>query len=216
MIFEEFVRGRSIAVVGPAPMTEDQSALIDAHDLVYRPAQSPVGGRYGERIDIAYLNGQHGRSIYDDHRVEMRLKIEPATWWVFKAPGGYRRDGLHRRAIRTWHGGFNPNAITGILIDLVKHDTGPITVFGTDLYASGPERCYSDEYLAQRIFNLSTVELARAFLAHDPWRQMRLHRSIVATGKVGGDHRYLTTVGMDDETYQAVIDRWTAVLEEAA
>ena len=211
MTFGEFVAGRSIAIVGPAPMAVDQSAEIDGHDLVYRPAQSPIGGHYGHRIDIAYLNGWYGRKIYDDDQTRWRESIEPATWWVYKASGTHvgRRDGLWRRSIRPKLR-MNVNAITGILFDLVQHETGPISVYGADLYAGGPGNAYYATYSSRE-----PGPQAQGIILHEPWKQMRVHRAVHATGRVVGDDRYLAAVTMTDDEYQAVIDRWKAALEEA-
>jgi hypothetical protein len=213
MTFDEYVAGKSIAVVGPAPMPVDQSADIDGHDLVYRPGHSPVGGRYGTRTDIAYLNGALGRSVYDDDWSDLRSRIEPAAWWVYKGSSSMqgRRDGLWRKAIRPRDARLNPNAVTGILFDLVQHEVGHITVYGADLYAGGPGNAYLPEYDRRNL-----TGQAQGIILHDPWKQMRVHRAIVETGKVTGDDRYLAAVTMADEEYQAVIDRWAAVLEEAA
>jgi hypothetical protein len=190
-------------------MPVDQSADIDARDLVYRPSQSPMGGHYGSRIDIAYLNGRVGRTVYDDDEKELLARIEPATWWVYKN-NGHRKHGYYRKALRPKMA-INLNAITGMLFDLVKTDCGSITVYGADLYAGGPEKAYFPEYDLR-----PTSGQAMGILMHEPWKQMRLHRAIYRTGKVDGDDRYLAAVTMTDDEYQAVIDRWAAAREEAA
>jgi hypothetical protein len=210
MIWDDYVAGRSVAVVGPAPMVEDQSAHIDAHDIVYRVATTPVGGAYGTRTDVVYLNGLVSRTIFDDDQTELLQRIDPATWWVFKTPNGYRREGLYRKARRPRISGLNVNAVTGILFDLVQSDVGTINVFGADLYAGGPDAAYHPDYTRRPLSGQ-----ALGFIMHEPFKQMRVHRAIVATGKVGGDSRYLAAVSMTDEEYQAVIDRWAACLEEA-
>jgi len=209
MIWTEYVRGRSIAIVGPAPMPVDQSADIDAHDLVYRPIRAPIGGHYGNRLDIAFLNGGWGRNIYDDDKTAVRETIEPATWWVFKKTA-LRREGLYRKASKP-RLAINPNAVTSMLFDLAKEPTGPITVYGADLYASGPDDSYEPNYAAWH----SQQVRANAVIAHEPLKQMRIHRAVYATGKVVGDDRYLAAVTMTDEEYQAVIARWAAAREEA-
>ena len=208
MNFWDYVAGRSIAVVGPAPMPVDQSADIDGHDLVYRIAHCPFGGPYGDRCDIAFLNGGSGRMINDDEYTAIRERIDPAQWWVFKARG-YRVQGSYRAAIRPLRL-TNPNAVTGMLFDLLKFDTGPITVYGADLYAGGPEGAYYEGYDVRPVRGQ-----AEGVILHKPFDQMRIHRAIVKSGRVRGDDRYLAAVNMTDEEYRAVIDRWKAVLEEA-
>ena len=211
MIWSEYVRGKSIAVVGPAPMDTDQSSHIDGHDLVYRVATLPPGGRYGTRSDMVYLNGVVCRTIYEDDQTRLLDMLEPATWWVCKMGYGHRRQGLYRHADRPRRSGFNPNAVIGMLFDLVKHDVGCINVFGADLYAGGPDKGYNPDYDRR-----PPSGQAFGVIAHNPQAQMRLARAIVATGKVGGDSRFLAAVSMSDEEYQAVIDSWKQALEEAA
>ena len=211
MTFEEYVNGRSIAVVGPAPMPVDQSAEIDAHDLVYRPAHSINSEPRTGRIDIAYLNGQAGRQIYDDDHDPVRKQIDPATWWVYKGSTSMvgRLEGNWRRCIRPALN-VNLNAITAIIFDLLQHPTGPISVYGADLYAAGPGNAYYPGYDKRDV-----TGQAQGIIMHEPMKQMRVHRAAYSTGRVVGDDRYLAAVTMTDEEYQAVIDRWKAVLEEA-
>ena len=211
MTFGEYVDGKTIAIVGPAPMPVDQSAEIDAHDIVARPVQCPIGGRYGQRLDVAFLNGACGRTILEDDQAELRDRIQWAEWWVYK--GG---TSMQARPIGKWRNIIKPklrmnlNAVTGILFDLMQFRTGKITVYGADLYASGPGNAYHADYDRR-----DAAGQASGFILHEPWKQMRVHRACVATGRVVGDDRYLAAVSMTDDEYQAVIDRWKAALEEA-
>ena len=211
MTFGEFVAGRSIAIVGPAPMPHDQSADIDGHDLVYRVNVAPIGGHYGARMDITFLNGNIGRTIYDDDQNDLRQRLERATWWVYKGTTSMqgRRDGLWR-IIRKPKLRLNLNAVTGALFDLMQFDTGPISIYGADLYAGGPDAAYNPDYDRR-----DSAGQAQGVVLHEPWKQMRVHRACFATGRVVGDDRYLAAVNMTDDEYQAVIDRWKAALEEA-
>ena len=204
MNFDAYVGDRTIAVVGPAPLPYDQSAEIDAHDLVYRPGKTPGGPEYGSRVDIVYLNGRLGRTILDDTMRDLRAYNEQATWWVYKQRHGrqYRPDGLERVAHRPTHV-KNPNAVTGILWDLTHFHPASITVYGADLYAAGPENAYHPGYDRR-----DQVDEANAMLLHRPFEQLAAHRAIYATGLIRGDDRYLAAVTMTDAEYRAVIDRW--------
>jgi hypothetical protein len=203
--FEHYVAGKTIAVVGPAPLPYDQSAEIEAHDLVYRPGHSPAGGWYGERTDIVYLNGQLGREILNVEYQDVRRRIEAATWWVYKAKGrAYRPEGFQRIA-HIAPGVRNPNAITGILWDLTHFHPASITVYGADLYAGGPGNAYHADYDRR-----DDAGQGQGIILHRPWEQMRAHRAVHATGLIAGDDRYIAAVTMPDEQYQAVIDSWQA------
>ena len=203
MNFEHYVAGKTIAIVGPAPLPYDQSAQIDAHDLVYRPAHSPVGGWYGNRLDIAYLNGQLTREILEVEWQDVRETIEQADWWVNKAKNAAQRSpGRQRYAHRPPHV-TNPNAVTGMLWDLTHFHPAGITVFGADLYAGGPGNAYHPDYDRRE-----TTGQAQGILLHKPWEQMRAHRAIYATGLIQGDDRYVAALTMPDAEYAAVIDSW--------
>ena len=211
MIWTEYVAGKSVAIVGPAPMPTDQSADIDAHDIVYRPCRAPIGGHYGTRVDVAYMNGQWARDIYLDEHAAVLETIENADWWIYKKRDGHRREGFYRQAQRP-RIPMNVNAVTSMLFDLVQNNVGTVTVYGADLYAAGPADSYADDYGAR----WTRQKQAAGVMSHEPLKQMRIHRAVHRTGKVIGDDRYLAAVTMTDEEYQAVIARWAAAREEAA
>ena len=209
MNFDQYVAGKTIAVVGPAPLPYDQSAEIDAHDLVYRPGKVPGGPEYGSRVDIVYLNGRLGRTMLDDSMRDLKAYNDQATWWVYKSHRGrqYRPDGLERIAHRPTFL-TNPNAVTGILWDLTHFHPASISVYGADLYAGGPAAAYHPGYDRR-----DPMDEARAFLLHKPMQQLHAHRAIYATGLIRGDDRYVAAVTMTDGEYQAVIDLWQQAAE---
>jgi hypothetical protein len=208
MTFDEYVDGKTIAVVGPAPLPYDQSAEIDGHDLVYRTTEGPLGGWYGSRWDIAYLNGGTGRQILDDDHRHYFRKIEHVDWWVYKTKHSrqYRPSGnsrlSHKPRIR------NPNQITGILFDLVQYNPAHITVYGADLYASGPDKAYNADYDPRP----AGVQ-AEFIIIHRPMEQFQVHQAVYKTGKIRGDDRYVAAVTMTTAEYQTVIDRWQAAYD---
>ena len=220
MTFGDYVAEKTIALVGPAKPVGDQSAEIEAHDLVYRLGFiDAIPAEYGTRTDIALLNSRATRTLYDDEWYEHHRHYWNVPWLIMKTSQGMRRQGNYRKASKPPHV-RNPNQATLALYDLLQHHPGPshITVYGVDLYSSGPVGFYHDNYLnfAHTISKLGDLSVhATAFLGHRPWEQMRLHRAVHATGRVVGDDRYLAAVTMTDDEYQAVIDRWKAVLEEA-
>ena len=203
MNFEHYVAGKTIAIVGPAPLPYDQSAEIDAHDLVYRPGKIPGGPEYGTRVDIVYLNGRVGREVLDDSAADLRAYNEQATWWVNKKDNAPQRpQGFQRLAHRPVNV-TNPNAVTGMLWDLTHFHPASITVYGADLYAGGPNNAYHPAYDRR-----DSIDEANAYLLHKPMEQLRAHRAIYATGLIKGDDRYVAAVTMTDAEYQAVIDSW--------
>jgi hypothetical protein len=211
MTFEEYVEGKVIALVGPAPAVGDQTAEIETADIVYKAAQHLWDTSYTARADIVYFNGSRGRTILDDEQAELKALADPAEWWVYKLKyHTHRPDGLYRRAAMT-PDLKNPNVFTSAIYDLLQFNPKEIRVYGTDLYAAGPADSYGPGNLRRELH-----DQAGAVIAHQPMRQRRIHRWAVSTGKVTGDDRYLAAVNMTDEEYQAVIARWAAAREEAA
>ena len=222
MTFGTLIEGRTIARVGPAKPYRDQSAEIEAHDLVYRVGFiNRIPPEYGTRTDIAFLNGAACRQLYADDMAEYFAVYDDVPWLVMKHRNGYRRQGHYKHA-RPMKRVSNPNQATMALYDLLQYEPGPasITVYGVDLYSAGPGEMYHENYLnwGHLLADPTVAEVAShasAFLSHDPWQQMRSHRNCFRSGKVIGDERYLAAVQQTDEEYQTVIDRWQAVLEEA-
>jgi len=222
MMFSDYIAEKTVALVGPAAPWRDQSSEIEAHDVVYRVGFiHNVPAQYGQRTDVGFLNGRQGRELYDDQQVRTTV-YHDVPWLVFKGQTSARLQGNYTRMMKPPI--RNPNAATGALYDLLSRHPGPasVTVYGCDLYAAGPHGLgmYHDRYLDDTadILEGRHLDLSRhafAFLAHRPWDQMRLHRLLVETGRVVGDDRYLAAVSMTDDEYQAVIDAWQAVLEEA-
>lgn len=207
MSFSAYVGGRTVAVVGPAAPVCDQTDHVNSHDLVARinfTTFRPQG--YGDRCDIAYLNGGLGRTAREDGAY---WAAEDATWWVFKLPNGHRTHGLYRKAQKTPI--RNPNAATMAIYDLLIMGAARVTMFGVDLYAN-PGRHYHPDYPNASLH--TAAQLAEAIRLHKPQEQRRVHRWAVGTGKVAGDDRYLAAVNMTDDEYRQVLDDWAA-LEEA-
>jgi len=209
--FEQYVAGRTVAIVGPAPVIGDQRAEIEAHDIVYHVASYAPNNLYTDRVDVAFLNGQVGREILDTKWDACRSVIDRADWWVYKNKNSraYRPHGNQRHA-HLADNVKNCNAITAMLWDLTYFHPESITVFGTDLYAAGPGKVYAAEYKKSGV-----GYQARGIVMHKPIEQFRAHRAVHRTGKVVGDARYLAAVTMTEEQYGAVITQWQTAYETA-
>ena len=204
--FAELVRGRTVAVVGRAPILPGQGDQIDAHDVVYRTANTPLGGDWGNKFDVAFLNWQDSRDIYQRRLSNVLDVIADVPWWVYKAkPREVRRTGNWRTA--RWPAINNPNAVTLMLWDLIRHhEPASVTVYAADLYASGPGNAYTPDIDSRPLDNQ-----AAAIIKHRPFEQRKVHKAVVKTGRIIGDPRYLEAVALTDAQYQTVIDDWNRV-----
>ena len=193
--FAEYVNGRTIAIVGPAPLEGDQTGDIEAHDIVY-----VVTGHvraHDVRADIVFLNANGARH----YRRHGSVPYEP-DWIVTKQR---RLEGPNIRAA-VWPRGINPNQVVIALHDLTFYEPADVKVYGADFYLGGPTDAYVAPVKAE-IHGMGFTGIERvesAIRAHDQTSQRRVVRRIIADhGWPSGDSRYVTAAMMTDNQYRA-------------
>lgn len=193
----EFVEGKRVAVVGPAPSVGDQSVEVDSHDVVIRVGyradlQSPTPG-YGVKLDAVFYNYWNSRKLglglYDSFVFDIP--------WVLVKKAYQPPEGL--RAFRVVPLPFKKaNQIPIVVADLVAHNVGSVSVFGTDLYLGGPGFAYAPGYsgfIPERIW--WEIKL------HEPVRQHKFLRKLRRlSGKIEGDERFLRALRLTSDEYE--------------
>jgi hypothetical protein len=219
--FGEYVDGKTIAVVGPAPAPYDQTDEVNAHDIVYRtvfgarpeqcdhpeyPANVLPAG-YGARADIMYLNGQTTDMAADgqfDHQL-------PYLDWVVCKLGTFATSGLVNVRTANWPPMRSPgthNQITGMLWDLTHYSPAKVTVFGANFYTSLIEDWYAPEYIPQE-YALDRSHWhsdVSAIQWHDQQDNKRIVRMIKEVGWLAGDARYLAALDMPADEHEALLE----------
>jgi hypothetical protein len=231
--FEEYVDGKTIAIVGPAPAPYDQSAQVDAHDIVYRPSYGftapadpairlssaaavgtdwyksgvfPAG--YGTRVDMAfYTNGATVQAM----RGELDEVLADLDWAMWKS-GGLTDCSLTR--VRTVHRPpvkvpGTESQITAMLWDLTHYRPAAVTVFGADFYTSDLEDWYDTTYVPTSIIVDPTQIVAHvdSIHWHDQAENRRIVKAVRQLGWLIGDERYLRALDMSHDEYAAILDR---------
>jgi hypothetical protein len=194
--FADYILGKSVALVGPALAPYDQSAEVEAHDVVYRIGYrwdlgKPVPN-YGERTDVVFYNAEASRKLalglYDTF-------VKNIPWIMVK------RD---PRAAITHHYRVlelpfkKANQVPIALNDLVKLRPSKITVFGVDLYLGGPSTAYDKNYqdrTPER--NWWGVQI------HTPEDQHKFVRRLVRQHKdlIVGDERFMRAAKLTTPEY---------------
>lgn len=196
MTFEDDIRGRTVAVVGPAPPVGDQSAEIEAHDLVARIAwfgDNPP--EYGSRCDLVYYNGywgrevQHGRPVPDVTWLcfKSQVRLLRPNWRQAKAPGDLRR----------------PNMVPLAVNDLLAAGAAQVAVYGANFYL-GSDPYYDAGYIPEKFRPAGTLDdvMRSTFRLHDQILQRSWLRRPLATGALTGDARFLDAINLDDGEYR--------------
>jgi hypothetical protein len=207
--WSQFVAGKRIAIVGPAPSVGDQSKEVDSHDVVIRVGyrsdlQKPPSG-YGRKTDAVFYNYWNSRKLglglYDSF-------IYGIPWVVVKRE--YRRPA----GLQNYHVASPPfrsaNQVPILVHDLLINNCQSITIFGTDLYLGGPKRSYEkgySGYIPERIWWEIQI--------HKPVLQHRfLRKAYLESGKIVGDERFLKAVNMSTKRYVRRLEKiWGSVTD---
>jgi hypothetical protein len=226
MMFDEFVHGKTIAIVGPAPAPYDQSAEVDAHDLVFRtswgftgdkpltqksdttfdPAAFPSG--YGTRVDVAFYNGLGVRLACEGRLDHILPHLKWALWKQAKPYQPDRKLCQERVVAAPLLKGkrVNVNQVTGMLWDLHHFDPASVTVFGADFYTSPFHAWYDPNYAHREVLRDAKAHVDAARI-HDQELQRKVVRRVrELKGWPNGDDRYIKALDMSRDEHQALLD----------
>jgi hypothetical protein len=230
--FGEYVDGKTIAIVGPAPAPYDQTAEVNAHDIVYRTcwgflapvddailksSSAAFGGDwfrddvfpagYGTRVDMAFYNVGGSEMMA---RGELDHVIRHLDWTVCKRqnmqPSGLTNLRSCNRAPMKVPG--TENQITAMLWDLTFYRPASVTVFGADFYTGDFEDWYDPSYVPTELWADPDIlrESARAVVWHDMADNRRVCQLVDDIGWIAGDARYLNALHMTPEEYDAILE----------
>ena len=205
MSFADAVRGKTVAIVGPAPALTDQSVEVESHDLVYwvgyRNNLQPHPSGYGDRVDAIFYNSQHAR------------ELELGKYDSFIGTVPYFFTKKHKRASENNNYPIlqkpypQSNQIQIVLHQLLPLGPAAIRVYGADLYLGGPDKAYTFEY------DRRTAEAQYwAIRLHQPGLQHRWSRKTWLENEnvILGDERFLRAVKMGNKRYLRELERvWT-------
>ena len=138
--FLEYIAGKSVAIVGPAPSNYDVGAEIDSFDIVARfnyRGVLPESVSFGRELDISYYNGETAGMISetDDHGffgdldfAMFKFLAHPFQIPLLKA----RRARLLRQNTFLFNG--HPVAVPNALFDILHFQPGRVKVFHANFW----------------------------------------------------------------------------------
>jgi hypothetical protein len=208
MTYRELVEGKRVAAVGPAPAPYDQSAEVDAHDVVIRFGFDhwPWSG-YGDRVDVVGLDGHHSGLFLAGR---LPVTVPDGVWCVLKmAPN----VGWPRVHTADWPYGGNPMQLTLILNDLRRFNPADVTVFGADFFTTPGQAYQQDdwEFEASLTRDFMMLNLGKTGTVHDhhPKQDIAHIRAIREEhGWPNGDARFMHVLGMSDDEYDVATAGW--------
>jgi hypothetical protein len=213
--FAAMVRGRRIAVVGPAPPVDDQSAAIDTHDVVIRTkfVAHELAPGAGSRTDIAYYSDPTARLSQGDivtllDSGQLRQAVLRPT--AFRSPPLAVADASSVRYSPSEHGATfecTHFAIQRIVHDLIRYQPAAVSVFNATLfvgdvhYVSG----YADD--AQRHYLPNNLQPILSTAAHDLRTDFVFLQRLREAGFVHVDDRLGAVLDLTVEQYEQGLDR---------
>ncbi len=211
--FATLIRGKRVAVVGPAPNDEDSADEIDHFDVVIRlnyrgPESLPPAAHYGQRIDLSYYNGDNAKSILklQDFKFAKDLKFA-----VFKSAAFANHPFLKSAAQPVtramisphpfWFYG-TPTMIPNVLFDLIHFQPAEIKLFKANFFLT--HQLYYKGY--------STVDHSLSHFSklwynhakHNLISQLNFTRLLLKNGLIQADETCRSVLDLDNQTY---IDR---------
>jgi hypothetical protein len=200
--FEDYIRGKSVALVGPAVAPYDQSAEVEAHDVVYRigyrwDLNKPIPN-YGERTDVVFYNAENSRKLalglYDTF-------VKDIPWVMVKRDPKLTKKHPYRVLELPF---TKANQAPIALHDLVKLAPSKITVFGVDLYMDGPTTAYDKNYLDRTPErDWWGIEI------HDPRENHKFIHQLLRNYRelIVGDNRFMAVAQMSTKHYMENLAR---------
>jgi len=220
--FGQYVDGKTIAIVASAPVPYDQSAEIDAHDIVYRTTygcvsswEKPQSGRFpsgtGTRVDMAFYNAGWTRRAEDGWLDDVYPDLD---WAIHKIKPPYESPLTSIRTAnkpKTIHGKrCHPTQVPIMLWDLTFYSPAKVTVFGADFYMGPVETWYDVNYQPADWTTLDphqpdpTEAMGPGF--HDQELNRQICRAVRDTVPwLAGDDRFLKALDVPREVHEAAM-----------
>jgi hypothetical protein len=199
----DYVRGRSVAIVGPAVPLRDQSEEIDGHDIVIRcgwVGPASLHPWYGSVCQVTFFNKANSSHWSASGTADADLRT--LDWVLTKV--GTEQPFVGRSRQVHLPAGLNANQVPILLHDLSLFAPGPVSVFGADFYWN-PQASYTSEYLSfaeQAQPTMQGTSMAERMNGHHWDRQRQSCRQSMRTLDVVGDDRFLDVLALDDDVYR--------------
>lgn len=131
----DYLKGKTVAVVGPAPTGTLDGEEIDRHDVVVRmnwrgQDSMPDAREFGSKTNISLYNAHTVRLLTADKRLEQTKSLD------FRLIRRARHDAHQLQMIAEYPGSFykSLNAVPAILFNLLLHGAEQIKLFKVSFY----------------------------------------------------------------------------------
>lgn len=217
--FAEYIKGKRIAIVGPAPSDEASAAEIDSFDLVIRTnyrghATMPPADEFGHKIDISYYNYTYTKQVLGTPE---NAYLDDLVFAVFKNETDIRRyRGRPTTARFRTMRQINAQILNGksqmvqnILYDLLHFEPQAIKIFKSNFFMS--EKRYYSTYASPTNQPQQASSFWINFATHDLVTQLNFSRTLMQAQQITADLQASAVMQLDAENYIKKISQIYAI-----
>jgi tetratricopeptide (TPR) repeat protein len=212
--FHDYIEGKSVAIVGPAPNGEPHGEVIDAFDVVVRfnyfgPNYMPDPDEFGKRINISYYSVGNLRIAAHQNR---DLHLSELDFYVFKKQkhtflqAGLTQGNAKQLTINRNFFYKVPNLMPAALFDLLLYNPGIVKIFKSNFYLSSQP--YETNYLNKVQLKTQQVnKIQKMTSVHDPLCQLSFTRNLWESGRIAADKCCEDVLKRTDEAYMTEMEK---------
>ena len=223
--FLKFIKKRKIAVVGPAKTVSPDASKIDSHDVVvrcnYREQGVGIDSEIkGLRCDLTYFNFEQSKDFCNQERINWPDGI---SWVICKsvnsadkvkrkifASAETRRKKVKPK-VRYLKNISNtifmntPNAMSNIVMDLLKFNPDSIMIFHADmmLTVTRNDGYYPSSWNRGGVMEQTFLKFSSR--SHEPVIQYWVLHTLFNNGKIKGDKRFEEVMLLGENEYMSQI-----------
>lgn len=209
---EDLIRGKRVAIVGPADTGDRLGELIDSYDVIVRTNYNPefVSANtttMGSRTDIAYYGGKDlGERLSEIQGIvdTTDLKMVVGRAFSFDAHRGHDLPWLrfYRNEFPLYFHGL-PLGVQRMSYDLLQFEPSEVALFNTDFYTGQFTAGYRQD--KDTVFGPGSM-LNDLLVQHDLLFDFKFMRALQATGIVKGQGKAGHVLGRTPQQYITTLE----------
>jgi len=211
LAYADYLKGKSVAVVGPAPSGEDLGSEIDSYDIVVRPHYKgkeyvPNSKEFGTRVNVSYYGGII-KTINEFDNLHFFNALDYAVFKAIKYP--FQEKMYKKQHSRVCFSTkvllFNgvANMIPLIIFDLLHFKTSKLKVFKVNFHLA--EQLYYDGY-AFKGEEASFISRWPLFAGHNQITQLNFTRNLWYSGQIEVDESCEAVLRLTNEEYMSKME----------
>ena len=210
VLFQQYIRGKSVAIVGPAPTGVADGEEINSFDVVirfnYRGLDSmPDAREYGTKTNISLYNAHTIRYLIAQNKLGVlseldfclirrpRYDLDSLGWDKNKIRLIYESDNIFYKSL---------NGVPAVLFDVLLQGAGKVKLFKSNFYLASQQ--HSEKYRGRDEANFAGFPLRKiqpVVANHDLISQMSFTRNLWKAGLIVVDEECAEVLKLSDEDY---------------